>query len=195
MTSSRRPRAATGPPQPASGASRVAGRIPGSPLRPLVDGRVRAALDAIDVPISVTSAVRDRDARLLDFRLELVNLAAARWAGLGREAIVGRLATDLIPALRPTGLFDELDRVVTTGQPFSQTQHYDGKVEDGRSFSAVFTLRAIRHGDGYLSAWSEQPKGSKGAIDLDATIERARTAIPLVRLEASAAPLRLRPAV
>jgi PAS domain-containing protein len=157
-----------------------------SALRPLVDDRARAAVDAIDLPISVTIAVRDRDARLLDFRLELVNLAAARWAGLDRVAIVGRLATELMPGLRPAGLFDELDRVVTTGRPFRQTGHYDGNVEDGRAFSAIFDLLAVRHGDGCLSAWLEQPEGRGPALDVEAAVERARAAVPLVRLEASA---------
>jgi PAS domain-containing protein len=169
-------------------------RADSSALHPLIDDRARAALDAVDVPISVTSAVRDRDGRLLDFRLEAVNVAAATWAGLDRAAILGRLATDLLPGLRPTGLFDELDRVVTTGQPFRQSGRYEGSVEEGRPFAATYDLMAIRHGDGYLSAWAERGDGVPSPIDLEVLLQGVQAAIPLVRPNVSAATLRLHPA-
>ncbi len=165
-----------------------------SAVRPLVDDRARAALDAIDVPITVTLAVRDRDARLLDFRLEGVNLAAAAWAGLDRGRILGRLATDLMPGLRTEGLFDELERVVSTGRPFRQTGYFDGNVEAGRRFAGTYDLMAIRHGDGYLGAWAQQREGRAPAADVEAAIERARAAVSLVRIGVSASMLVLRPA-
>jgi hypothetical protein len=162
--------------------------------RPLVDDRARATLDAIEVPISVTTAVRDRDGRLLDFRLEAINIAAARWAGLERAAVHGRLATDLLPGLREVGLFDELDRVVRTGHPFRQSGHFEGEVEAGRPFNAIYDLMAIRHGDGYVSAWAERDEGARLPLDLEVVVEQARAATPLVRLEAALLQLRLRPA-
>jgi hypothetical protein len=165
-----------------------------SALRPLVDDRAREAIDAIEIPISVTSAVRDRDGRLLDFRLEAVNLAAAAWAGLERAAIHGRLATDLLPGLREAGLFDELDRVVTTGRPFRQNGRYEGWVEAGRRFDATYELMAVRHGDGYVSAWVESDEPAPRPLDLEVLLKRVQAAIRLVRLEASSVRLGLRPA-
>ncbi|HEX5451642.1 MAG TPA: PAS domain-containing protein [Candidatus Limnocylindrales bacterium] len=145
--------------------------------RPALDERAREALDAIDQPVSVATAVRDRSGLLLDFRLLHVNIAAARWAGLPVASMVGRLLTDVIPVMRPSGLFDVLARVVSTGQPFHQAgQHYQGSVEDGRSFSARFELRAIRVGDGYLSAWTEMSDGVR--TDLGEILDRARAAVP-----------------
>jgi hypothetical protein len=167
--------------------------------RPLVDERAREALDRIDLPLTVAVAVRDRDARLLDFRLEFANTAAARWAGLPRGAMVGRLITDLIPGLRPAGLYDKLVEVVASGRPFRQhRQPYEGNVEEGRSFAAIFDLLAIRLGDGYLSVWSELPEGTS-EIDLEAVAEGAKRVIPLVRREAGSEPspgprLEMRPA-
>jgi PAS domain-containing protein len=156
--------------------------------RPLVDEPAREALDRIDLPLTVAVAVRDRDARLLDFRLEFANAAAARWAGLARGAMVGRLVTDLIPGLRPAGLYDELVEVVASGRPFRQhRQPYEGNVEEGRAFAAIFELLAIRLGDGYLSIWSELPEGAP-QLDLEAIAEGAKRVIPLVRLEARSEP-------
>ena len=152
--------------------------------RPVVEEPAREALDRIDLPLTVAAAVRDRDGRLLDFRLEFANTAAASWAGLPRGSMVGRLVTDLIPGLRPAGLYDALVEVVASGTPFRQAgQTYEGSVEEGRSFAAVFDLLAVRVGDGYLSLWSELPEGN-ATVNLDAIAEEAQARISLVRLEA-----------
>jgi len=165
--------------------------------RPYVDEQARAALDAIELPISVTSAVRGRDGRLLDFRMEDVNVAAATWLGVDRDLVRGQLATELVPGLRSTGLFDRLEEVVRTGVAFCERGiHYEGDVGDGRRFSATFDLAAERLGDGYLSAWREHGNGALTS-DLGETLRRLCEAIPVVRLEARAAGpagLRLRPA-
>jgi PAS domain-containing protein len=152
--------------------------------RPHVDEPARQALDRIDLPLTVATAVRDRDERLLDFRLEFANAAAAAWAGLPRDAMLGRLITDLIPGLRPAGLYDVLVEVVTTGRTFRQHgQPYEGNVEAGRSFAAIFDLLAVRLGDGYLSVWAELPDEGT-ALDLEAIARQAAAAIPMQRAEA-----------
>lgn len=163
--------------------------------RPFVDATAREALDSIAFPLTVAVAVRDRDARLLDFRLDFVNAAAAAWAGLAREAMHGRLVTDLLPGLRPAGLYDALAEVVAKGRPFHQhRQPYEGNVEEGNAFAAVFELIAVQLGDGYLSIWAELPD-SATPIDLEAVARAAVDLIPMVRLESrSALQPRLRPA-
>lgn len=156
--------------------SRRPGRGPGSrevvmsAPRPLLDPAARAALEAVEHPLTLAIAVRDRDGRLLDFRLEYANRAATTWAGLPRGAMVSRLVTDLIPGLRPAGLYDALADVVQSGRPFRQHgQPYEGNVEMGRSFSAIFDMLAVRLGDGYLSVWTERaPSGT--STDLDAIV-------------------------
>lgn len=163
--------------------------------RPFVDTRARQALDTIAVPLTIAVSVRDRDARLLDFRIDFANTAAATWAGLSRDAMHGRLVTDLIPGLRPAGLFDALAEVVAKGRPFHQhRQPYEGNVEEGSTFAAVFELLAVRLGDGYLSVWAELPDAG-GMIDLESIAREAVELIPMVRLESRPmSPSRLRPA-
>lgn len=58
-------------------------------LRPELERRLLGILDAIDEPVSIATAIRDRDGRILDFRLELVNQAAADWAGVPRDSMIG----------------------------------------------------------------------------------------------------------
>jgi PAS domain-containing protein len=122
--------------------------------RPELEQRLLATLDTIDEPISIASAIRDRDGRILDFRVEYVNLAAARWAGVEREALIGLITGELLPDFRASGYFDSLRDVVETGVPY----HREGApvadtVAGGRWIGGIYDLRAIRLGDGYLSTW------------------------------------------
>jgi hypothetical protein len=122
--------------------------------QPDLEQRLLAHLDAIDEPISIASAIRDRDGRILDFRLEFVNLAAARWAGVERDVMIGLITGELLPEFRSSGYFDTLQDVVETGTPYS----HDGAVvadavAGGSWVGGIYDLRAIRLGDGYLSTW------------------------------------------
>jgi PAS domain-containing protein len=119
-----------------------------------IERRLAAALDAIDEPVSIASAIRDRDGRILDFRIEFVNEAAARWAGVPRESIIGLITGELLADFRSSGYFDALRDVVDTGRPY----HDEGaeaadRVTGGAWMGATYDLRAIRLGDGYLSTW------------------------------------------
>jgi len=122
--------------------------------RPELERRLLAVLDTIEGPVSVATAIRDRDGRILDFRLEFVNLAAASWAGIEREALIGLITGELLPEFRSSGYFDTLRDVVETGRPYSR----DGAmvadtVAGGRWIGGSYDLRAIRLGDGYVSTW------------------------------------------
>jgi PAS domain-containing protein len=122
--------------------------------RPSLDARLLTLLDTIDEPISIASAVRDRDGRLLDFRLEFVNRAAAEWAGVAREAMIGLITGELLPEFRSSGYFDTLAEVVETGVPYHEVgaQVADG-VTGGAWVGGIYDLRAMRLGDGYFSTW------------------------------------------
>ena len=122
--------------------------------RPELEQRLLTALDSVDEPVSIGTAIRDRDGRILDFRLEYVNPAAARWAGIEREALIGLITGELLPDFRASGYFDTLRDVVETGIPY----HRDAApvadtVVGGSWIGGTYNLRAIRLGDGYLSTW------------------------------------------
>lgn len=152
--------------------------------RPVLDERVRSALDGIGHPLSVATAVRDHAGELSDFRLEFVNLAAAEWTGQPREAIVGRKVGELLPALHQFGLFDELRSVVETGRPFRQAGvRFVDAVIDGRNVGGRFDMGALRLGDGYLSVWQDIGEGESTSDELDLSLRESHALIPLIRLE------------
>ena len=152
--------------------------------RPVLDERVKAALDAIAHPLSVASALRDRNGELTDFRLEFVNVAAAEWTGQSRSAIVGRKVGELLPALRQFGLFDELRTVVDTGRPFRRAGvRLADAVIDGRDVGGRFDMGALRLGDGYVSVWQDIGEAESTSDDLDLSLREAHALVPLMRLE------------
>ena len=122
--------------------------------RPNLDQRLLALLDSIEEPVSIASAVRDRDGRLLDFRLEFVNDAAAEWAGVPREAMIGLITGELLPEFRSSGFFDTLAEVVETGVPYHEAgAQVADAVTGGAWVGGIYDMRAIRLGDGYFSTW------------------------------------------
>ena len=122
--------------------------------RPELEQRLLATLDAIDEPVSIATAIRDRDGRILDFRLEYVNLAAAHWAGVEREALIGLITGEVLPDFRASGYFDSLRDVVETGVPYHrEAAPVADSVAGGRWIGGTYDLQAMRLGDGYLSTW------------------------------------------
>lgn len=122
-----------------------------------IEQRLVALLDAIDEPVSVASAIRDRDGRILDFRIEFVNEAAARWSGVPREAIIGLITGELLPELRASGYFDTLRDVVETGRPYyREGAEIADAVTGGAWIGGIYDLRAFRLGDGYVSTWRQR---------------------------------------
>lgn len=113
-----------------------------------------ALFDAIEEPVSIASAIRDREGRILDFRIEFVNVAAARWAGVEREAMIGLITGELLPEFRSSGFFDTLCDVVETGRPYhEESAQVADAVIGGSWIGGQYDLRAIRLGDGYVSTW------------------------------------------
>ena len=125
--------------------------------QPELEQRLLATLDAIDEPIAIGSTIRDRDGRILDFRFEYVNPAAASWAGVPRESWIGLITGELLPNFRASGYFDTLRDVVETGRPyFREGALVAGTVADGSWVGGIYDLCAIRLGDGYLTTWRQR---------------------------------------
>jgi PAS domain-containing protein len=122
--------------------------------RPQLSEQLISLLDAIDEPISIATAIRDREGRILDFRIEFVNLATAAWAGVEREAMIGLITGEILPEFRSSGYFDTLREVVETGRPhYQEGAEVADAVTGGAWVGGMYDLRAIRLGDGYLSTW------------------------------------------
>jgi PAS domain-containing protein len=130
----------------------LAGNVTTPP--PTLEQRLLDVLDAIEDPVSIATAIRDREGRILDFRLEFVNEATARWAGVPRESMIGLITGELLPEFRSSGFFDTLAEVVETGVPYQEAgAEVADAVTGGHWVGGIYDMRAIRLGDGYCSTW------------------------------------------
>lgn len=78
------------------------------------EARLALALDSMRDAVAVASAVRDGDGDVIDFRIHLVNPAAADRAGHRADELIGHRAMEVWPALPPE-VFDAAVKVVDTG--------------------------------------------------------------------------------
>lgn len=115
------------------------------------EARLRTAFDTMLEGVSVTTAVRAADGRIVDFRLEYSNAVIGDMSRVPANEQVGHTLLELFPAHRTNGLFDAYVRVVETGEPFeSGPFHYLDPGAAGGPLDQVAEHRAARMGDGYV---------------------------------------------
>ena len=113
--------------------------------------QLRTALDTMLDGVTIQSAVRDEQGRIVDFRIDYANSAIGVIGGTEGSLQVGRTLLELFPAHRTNGLFDAYVGVVETGAPFqSEAFHYVDADADAGALDQVLDLRAARIGDGYV---------------------------------------------
>ncbi len=97
-------------------------------------------------PVAVTSALRDADDTIVDFRYDLVNPAFCEVLGESAETLLGRGLIELYPSHVELGLFDAYCAVVDTGIPYvSELPWFDE-----RNVHAFLEVSVVRFRDGYL---------------------------------------------
>lgn len=97
-------------------------------------------------PVVVTSALRDADDTIVDFRYDLVNPAFCEVLGESADSLLGHGLLELYPSHVELGLFDAYCSVVETGAPFvSELPWFDE-----RNVHAFLEVRVVRFRDGYL---------------------------------------------
>src|SRR5262252_5856619 len=103
-------------------------------------GAIAASLDAF----YLCESVRDATGAIADFRLVELNERGETLLGRSRIDLVGRLACDVLPVLRDSGLLEQLIPVVETGESFED----ELQVEDDRGEQRWIRLQAVRVEDG-----------------------------------------------
>ena len=113
--------------------------------------QLRTALDTMLDGVTIQSAVRDDQGRIVDFRVDYSNSAIGIISGTAGSLQAGRTLLELFPAHRSNGLFDAFVRVVETGVPFEPDAfRYVDPDAEGGPLDQVLDLRAARIGDGYV---------------------------------------------
>ena len=129
------------------------------------------AFDLFPDGLSVLTAVRADDGRIVDFHAVYANAALARISGMRIDEIVDHRLLDFVPAFRDGGPFEAYRDVVETGAPWQMEIEFDGLV-GGARVSGVFEMRAVKLGDGILVTYRDMTdlRRAEAAAELMAAI-------------------------
>jgi PAS domain S-box-containing protein len=139
--------------------------------RDLLSSVLSSSLDGI----TVLSAVRDADGRVVDFECELVNPQAEKLLGTTAEDLVGQRVGRLMPEQEEKGLVDGYRRVVETGEPFETEVRYDVNGEE-----VWFQVMAVSVDDGVAVTFrdiSERKEAAQAMAAANAKLERRNRAL------------------
>src|SRR6185369_9193995 len=104
-----------------------------------------AAAEASLNAFSILEAVRDTSGRIVDFRVQYVNVNAEKLTRNTRDELLGQSLCDAMPILKATGLFERCCQVVETGEPLNQQY----PVPEGNLIQARWVhYQVIKLGDG-----------------------------------------------
>jgi two-component system, cell cycle sensor histidine kinase and response regulator CckA len=103
-------------------------------------GAIAASLDAF----FLCESVRDASGIIVDFRLVELNERGETLLGRSRVDLLGRLACEVLPTIRDSGLLDHLVQVVETGESFED----EVQVEDDRGEKRWVRQQVVRVEDG-----------------------------------------------
>jgi serine phosphatase RsbU (regulator of sigma subunit)/PAS domain-containing protein len=110
--------------------------------------------DGLHDPALVLVPHLDPDGHLVDFRIHHVNSRFLDPAGRPRGAVNGALLLEAYPmAAGHSELFDRIERVYATGEPFRTHRMRLTALVDDVQLAAVADINVSRHGDSVLLIW------------------------------------------
>ncbi|TWV53544.1 SpoIIE family protein phosphatase [Streptomyces misionensis] len=102
------------------------------------------------------------DGRLVDFRIQHVNSRFLDPAGRSRAVVGGALLLEAYPMAAGTGeLFQRVERVYATGEPFRAHRMRLTALVDQVPLSAVADISISRHGSGVLLIWRIEDEAAR----------------------------------
>ncbi|MFG3054039.1 SpoIIE family protein phosphatase [Kitasatospora sp. NPDC048239] len=113
----------------------------------------RAVLDVLLDPVLILHAVREREGKVTDLRVEHANAATVDLAGRTGQDITGRLLSELYPGMVSSGTFQQLLDVAATSVPYRGDAEQYIEVVGGAVHGSTMTLHATPFLDGVLVSW------------------------------------------
>ncbi|MFD3726228.1 SpoIIE family protein phosphatase [Streptomyces sp. NPDC058671] len=138
-----------------------------APVRPFPPDLDRSAelveiADGLYDPALVLSPYLDDDGRLRDFRIRHANAHFQDPAGRSRSAVDGTLLLEAYPATAgESELFEQIERVYATGEPFRARRTRMTALVDQVPVSSVADISISRHGDSVLLIWRIEDESAR----------------------------------
>ncbi|WP_080055631.1 ATP-binding protein [Spirosoma aerolatum] len=106
---------------------------------------LQTVLNSCPIPIALFEAIRNSSGQIVDFRYLLQNDTNARLVGLPNVNATNKTMLEVLPILKPLGIFDEYVRVVETGQSKRLEQQFTDSLIDG-----WFDISVVKQEDGIV---------------------------------------------
>ena len=128
------------------------------------------------------SAVKDASGRVIDFRIEYLNPAAARANAISREQQIGHTLCELFAAHRKNGLIDAYARVIQTGIPFRAesfafTDYFSGELQ-----TRYFDIQVSKFDDSIVATWRDVTDADATRREAESLREHLSTALRSARM-------------
>lgn len=137
-----------------------------------VETIAKVSLDGMIDGFAVLRSVRE-DGKIVDFEWVYVNKAAAAAWGRTVEFTLGARLRTLVPTVDESGEFDELCRVVETGEPSSKLQ----RAYHDESVTGFFDSLMWKVGDCVAVTWRDVTDREQALVALKSNEERFRASI------------------
>ena len=154
--------------------------------------RLRAAVDAQLDPFAISSAVRDRAARVVDLRTEFINRAARDFSQIAARDQLGRGLLELSPELASSRIFELYREVIESGESFAQDGLELSTLFGGVAGPDHYDVRIVRDGDGLVVSCRDvtsrvlAERRAERFTRIYATLSRADEAIVRIRQRVAA---------
>lgn len=117
--------------------------------------RFREAAENMLEPFVLYASVRDQGGRIVDFRIDFINQAAADSVGITRGQANGRLLSETFPGRLEYGLIDEYVKVVESGRPYFREAVDHINLLGEQTLVRAFDVRVAKLGDGIQMTWRD----------------------------------------
>lgn len=135
--------------------------------------RLESIINGMQDPHCLLAPVRDAGGAVIDFRLQDVNDLGCQSLGLPREALVGRMVTDLVANAAHLGLIEKYVAAMEAGAPVVLEDVRLPPAEPGGRDRRV-DIRGIRVGDSLSLLWRDVTDRMAAADALAASEEKYR---------------------
>jgi PAS domain S-box-containing protein len=142
--------------------------------------RFRTSIDNLIDCFGIYSAVRNKESKIVDFRIDYLNPAACE-SNMMTPLQFGSLLSEVFPTARQTGLIDEYCRVVETGEPLVKESLVFTDVFGGQQLTRAYDFRISKMEDGFVASWRDVTARNQAQEQLRQTqqfIERIAEATP-----------------
>ena len=116
--------------------------------------RLKATMDSLLDPYIMLRPLRDSDGKITDFIIADANPAACAHDNIEREKLVGSSLLTLLPAHRPSGLFDKYCETVETGRPL-RLENFIYKDETQGGAERRLNLSGAKVGEALSLTWRD----------------------------------------